>query len=357
MDRTANINGVSENATFTLSVDGGATCTGTFTVIAVGGSVATSNATCSDDGEITVVSPLGSGNFNYSIDSTTFQASNTFLNVATGVYDVYIRDVDVPLDCPIGNAIVDSNQVAAYAISASCSNGIANDDAYLQISSADGDSYHFSAGSTFNDNGGADTYTNATAITTTLVTFGSLPNPAAPTDYTIRVYNGANDCFTDVVVNLQPQDCNETGCNCAEYIYLNDRNTGVVYKFEVNPTDGSLTEVTSNGNRWYPIDGSITELPSPHGLATDLNGFLYIGELSKGNIRKLNCEGEIFPESEFEIISGGQNFGSIGNVLYVSVTTEDPDGIYAYDLCTGAELGFVTLNDSPTIALNNPTAN
>ena len=87
-------------------------------------------------------------------------------------------------------------------------------------------------------------------------------------------------------------------CNCKEYIYINEPFTGTVHKLEVNPGI-PLTEVigVNGGANWYPGSGT-SQLSSPHGLAYDLNGNLYIGgsAYSEGSpLRKFDCDGEIDP--------------------------------------------------------------
>ena len=63
--------------------------------------------------------------------------------------------------CPSGTAPT----VTAFAIQPSCTDGVAGSDGYLQLSSVtDGDAYHWSTGNTFDDNGGANTFANATSL-------------------------------------------------------------------------------------------------------------------------------------------------------------------------------------------------
>ena len=230
-----------------------------------------------------------------------------------------------------------------FAIQASCTDGVANNDAYLQLSSISyGDAFHYSIGNTFDDNGGAKTYVNAQVITgSSAQTANIITNPSTPTDYTIRLYNGSNSCYEDIVVTLEVQDC-AVGCDCVDYVYLNETtNGGAVHKFNVSAS-GLLTEVAgANGMPWY---ASVNEIPddqmaSPHGLGSDLNGNIYIGEGFGGPVRKLDCNGNIEPTSEFEISDGGFNVGMIGNNLYIN-SYSNP-GIQAYDLCTEVSQGYV----------------
>ncbi len=139
-------------------------------------------------------------------------------------------------------------------------------------------------------------------------------------------------------------------CKCSQYIYLNDptNNTnGYVHKFRVE-TNGLLTELpngTTGTIPWFPSGGG---LPSPHGLGQDLNGNIYIGETTGGDVRKLTCDGTLVPETGtggFRIATGGYNFVSKDGILYLN-----PPGrnrIVAYRLCDGVLLGFVSLRDLP----------
>ena len=156
------------------------------------------------------------------------------------------------------------------------------------------------------------------------------------------------------VLAVQAYPSNLQVCNCTDYIYLNEPVTLSVHKFQIN-ADGSLTEVfggAAQNQPWYPGD-NVSELPSPHGLAADLNGFLYIGEgAGAGNMRKLNCDGEIVPTTEFAIpIPGAYNFGSVGNTIYANTGFNNAismeGDIQAYDLCTSSLMGEVEFCENP----------
>jgi len=227
--------------------------------------------------------------------------------------------------------------VTAFAIQSSCTNGVVNSDGYLQLSAVtDGDKVNFSTGNTYT---GPTDYNDASALTIGALPFQfntGLSNPSGTQDYTIRVFNGETACFTDVVVTLNEQNCT-VGCDCEEHIYLNETsNGGKIHKFSV-ASDGTLTEITNSGNAWYPGSG-ISEISTPHGIAIDLNGNVYVGEDSFADIRRLNCDGEIVPKSTFEIDHSGFNFGSIGNYLYTNPRANSGRSDYTineYDLCTG----------------------
>ncbi|MGB1207280.1 MAG: DUF4347 domain-containing protein [Chitinophagales bacterium] len=239
----------------------------------------------------------------------------------------------------------------AYVLAASCTNETPNDDAYFQISTAtNATHYNFIAGSDYST-GDAD-IANATAfdVSTDLpLQFGTLANPSSSQDYTIRIFNTESDCYTDITVTLMEQECT-VGCSCIDYVYLNDPQddvNGFIHKFSIN-VDGTLTEIDGDPNtvgtqNWFPAGGG---LPSPHGLATDLNGYLYIAETSSGDIRRLTCEGNMSDELDFVINDGGYNFRSYENILYVN--SRNPNEIRAYDLCDGSLLGYIELDGADT---------
>ncbi|MEM6316995.1 MAG: SdrD B-like domain-containing protein, partial [Bacteroidota bacterium] len=261
-------------------------------------------------------------------------------------------------DCSSTSSSCTNPTVSANATQATCTGSTANDDGVLRLSSvSSGDRYHWSTGNTFNDNGGADTYANATSLSGAsypLQIATGLSNPTGSQDYTIRVYNGANSCYTDIVATLNEQNCS-FDCACTEYIYLNEPDAEAVHKVEILP-NGTLSEVFGGANNdkfWYPGDNA-SELSSPHGFAVDVNGYLYIGETqeSVSNIRRLTCDGEIRPTSEFAIANTGwkQNTFSIGNTLYNNSNL----GPTKWDLCTGQQLGQLCLGDmlGNTMAVN-----
>jgi len=249
----------------------------------------------------------------------------------------------------------------AYAISPSCTNNEPDDNGFLQISATNGDRFHYSIGNTFDDNSGANTYTNATAITTTPITTPAiLTNPGSDTEYTIRIYKGPS-CFKDVVVILKPQTCVQ-GCECTEYMYLNEiSHGGSIHKFALDADyDASSDPATAIigtevGNPWYNNFANREALSFPHGLGIDINGFLYIGETGSldnnlnNEIRRFSCDGVPVPSSAFTIPrTAGSNFASNENTLYVNYNDDsDPSTstwITAYDLCDGSLLGYYCLD-------------
>jgi len=145
---------------------------------------------------------------------------------------------------------------------------------------------------------------------------------------------------------LIAQNINGQNCNCTEYLYLNDTGLNYVEKFQIN-TDGSLTEIgdAANGMPWLNAAGIVD---FPHGIASDVNGNVYIGETDPNNgqlnIQKFSCTGEkLDADLSTPAIDNFTNDGfgysqfTVGNLLYVGI--DGSGSINIYDLCTGELAG------------------
>jgi len=145
---------------------------------------------------------------------------------------------------------------------------------------------------------------------------------------------------------LIAQNINGQNCNCTEYLYLNDTGLNYVEKFRINP-DGSLTEIgdAANGMPWLNAAGIVD---FPHGIASDVNGNVYIGETDPNNgqlnIQKFSCTGEkLDADLSTPAIDNFTNDGfgysqfTVGNLLYVGI--DGSGSINIYDLCTGELAG------------------
>ncbi len=137
-------------------------------------------------------------------------------------------------------------------------------------------------------------------------------------------------------------------CVCYDFIYLNDTGgpENKVKKFKVDAT-GVLTEI---GNPWLLANGIVDQ---PHGIAADLNGFLYIGERDtqngEYNIQKFTCDAEKV-DADLSTITidnftdDGYSYShfSIGNYLYANIYYDEFNSyneIRIYDLCSGDLIG------------------
>ena len=155
-----------------------------------------------------------------------------------------------------------------------------------------------------------------------------------------------------LLVFFSMQKIQAQSCNCKEYIYLNEPTKQSVHKFQVG-SNLLLNEITVGGKPWYPGNYPSSELPSPHGLGTDLNGFLYIGETGAGvsKVRKFTSDGQIFPTSQYDLTISEfkQNIFSIGNTMYYNGT----DSPMAVDICTKTPIGKLCVNDAGGVPMKN----
>ncbi|MEO0727185.1 MAG: SdrD B-like domain-containing protein [Bacteroidota bacterium] len=285
--------------------------------------------------------------------------------------DYFVRLFNMGNECSIDvmvtAATIDCNctppsDVAAFAIQASCNeDGSINDDGYLQLSTVTGGlSYEVNVGSA---NDGTGTRTSLVGASFPLQIQTGIENPSGSQVYNIRIYaedvGGAANCFVDVMVTMNEQDCT-LGCDCTDFIYLNEPSTGEVLKFQASPNSIGLIPVAgANGIPWYPGSSGGSQLQSPHGIAVDINGKLYIGQRgTDSRIRTLNCLGEIDPVDGSEIRytdDYGQNFFISGSTLYYNSS----GGPTANNICSGQELGQACLNDpfgnpTPPFGASNP---
>ena len=141
-------------------------------------------------------------------------------------------------------------------------------------------------------------------------------------------------------ISLSPQASAQSGCNCSEYVYLNEPHSGgavLKYKVEAN---GDLTPISPP---WFDNGAAGEDLTVPHGLGIDPNGFIYVGEIaSGGQIRRFTCDGGILPESEFAITNGGQtSIASLDGFLYAN--DWNSRFIKKHDYCTQGLVAEVEL--------------
>ncbi len=343
LDVVNNANGCLTTQTVTLSVESCPECViPEATLVGVEGGCSND-----DDASISISAAMNANQANYSI-GTTYSGPNYngtgAIDISGGVGSVTglsynteytIRIFNGNSSCFMDYALTVPNttvsQATLTATEGTCSDITPNDDASISISGVmNADVANYSTGATYsgpdyNGSGAIDISGGSGMIT------GLMHN----TEYTIRIFNGSNDCFVDYMVTTSSIDCNATSgdCGCTDYLYLAEPVDGTVHKFVL---DGTFP-APEIGSPWY----GGTEFPKPHGIAVDLNGFLYIGEVAINgddtNIRKVTCDGTVFPDTEFHVDDFANNMQSIGNTLYVA--GGGISGIRAYDLCTGELIG------------------
>jgi gliding motility-associated-like protein len=88
---------VNQAGTYTVTVTNTQGCSKTRTIIVTASNIATiNNIEINDltDNNSVIVNVTGNGNFEYSLDGVTYQSSNSFYNVASGNYTVFVNDID-----------------------------------------------------------------------------------------------------------------------------------------------------------------------------------------------------------------------------------------------------------------------
>ncbi len=121
--------------TYTVTITDGSTCSSTASVTLTDppllslSSTATAASGCSvPDGTITITSSGSTGDLEYSIDNTNWLPSNTFTNISSGTYSVYVRNTDqtcfagpetVVIDEPVGPTIFSAAAINPQAIGSS----------------------------------------------------------------------------------------------------------------------------------------------------------------------------------------------------------------------------------------------
>lgn len=176
------------------------------TIIAIGSIIDCSTP----KGTITATVTGGTPAYQYSIDGTSFQPSNSFANLNGGTYTITVKDLNLCVGA-VTAAItladtVKPTYMSAVATMATCTAGNANNDGKITISGVvNGVSYQYSAGNIFNASAAIPAV--ATAIPSNGVLSSTLPNPTANSQfYTIRVFN-SNGCYKDVTVELLKRVC------------------------------------------------------------------------------------------------------------------------------------------------------
>ncbi|MEM1215137.1 MAG: SdrD B-like domain-containing protein [Bacteroidota bacterium] len=238
---------------------------------------------------------------------------------------------------------------------ASCVGKNVQADAQINLSEIVGDRVGIVAGTDYDLNGGAS-YAAATELGG--ATTYDFTNLSQGTDYVVRIYDGSNTSFQDYPQRTNTIDCTMP-CDCVDYVYLNDTDgANLVHKFSIDPVTGDLTEI---GSPWLPT-GTIND---PHGLAMDLNGFLYVGEPvgrdgtggttdfgfsgPSSNIFRLNCDGMVMDDDFIgtELRTWAANFTASNGYLFVPNSIDET--IDAYELCTGTYVGSMYVNNGNDI--------
>ncbi len=145
---------------------------------------------------------------------------------------------------------------------------------------------------------------------------------------------------------------NLQSCNCTDFLFVNDTGPDLVHKFEVLP-DGSVQEVFVNGMPFLPPGVSPSD---PHGIASDINGNIYIADIGRNgqqdSLFVFNCAGEPLNGGEALLDAENfllrvNNFASFNEFLYFVNRRTTGTDIMLVDPCSADTIGrmAVPVND------------
>ena len=174
--------------------------------------------------------PAGRSSYRWYKDGVelTAQTGNTLDITAPGAYSLAVDDVTGKCPdfscCPY--IVVEDSlpRFQATAVAATCVGNVPQANGRIVLSGYDPThTYQYSAGTSFNPAASLSGAPKALATAPNGVIVGNLTGVTTPTQYTVRVYNGAG-CFTDVIVTLAPTTCVCPTDVCAPFIVSRTRS-------------------------------------------------------------------------------------------------------------------------------------
>lgn len=198
---------------YTITVSGKEGCTGTATTsveISPKPTITVSSNTPVCENSLLTLSASGGDSYSWAgpanFSSTLQNPSREEATTAmAGVYSVTVKS---ELGCTnSGTTSVSVRPLPSFdaeAVSPTCKDKELLDNGQLIVKNVkNGNRVGYSVGDTYN----GPNYSGATAIPNGGVIVSNLVNPDEEQTYTIRIFNGSNDCYTDVKVTLKPGTC------------------------------------------------------------------------------------------------------------------------------------------------------
>lgn len=94
----------------------------------------------------------------------------------------------------------------SYGVAATCAGSLPNNDAAIYVTGvSSANKYGYSAGGSYS----GPNYASATSLGGTTISATGLSGNENATQYTVRIFNGSNICFVDIVINVAGSACNE----------------------------------------------------------------------------------------------------------------------------------------------------
>jgi len=207
------------------------------------------NTSCygGNDGTITASATGGTGPYTYSLNGTTFQASNVFTGLGAGTYTVYVKDSKPCVAyTPANSVIVDQPAapvtITATAIAPTCFNGSDGSVTNIIVTGGTGPyTYEISGGQYTGLLSGAYTITATDAKGCTGSLIVQLVNPAPPV---ITISNNGPVCEgTDALLSVQESYFSYSWTGPTSINNSTSQNATAV-----NPSDGNIYSVTITDN-------------------------------------------------------------------------------------------------------------
>ena len=143
-------------------------------------------------------------------------------------FKIYANTCPTPCDEPNGETIT--------VTSATCTGLVSNDDATISISGVtDGDKIGIFAGGPY----AGPNYASADILVAGAYTYTALSNPVSNRTYTIRIFNGADDCYVDRTAELFEFSCGLCSNASIEIIEVT-QNDSDSYPANSDPTEDDM---------------------------------------------------------------------------------------------------------------------
>ena len=208
-----------------------------------------------------------------------------------------------PTYCPV--PCVQPTAATLTPLKATCTGNTVNSNAQIQISGvAGGDKVGISTGSVYT--GAA--YSAAQTLTSGAYNFTGLTNPTGSQTYTIRIFNGSNDCYIDRTVELLEAGC--LPCSNLKITVLGSGNGSI----ETNSTNNSVIIQTCKSNNYIDLKLAKTVSPSTGATCPTATDFVWTLTLTnEGTMTATNIQVADFMSDSLLLVSANPSIGAFGS--------------------------------------------
>ncbi len=230
-----------------------------------------------------------------------FNADGCYTDLFATIPPVNCPKPEIPCTAPSGMKI--------STTLATCTGDVANADAEINVTNViEGDRAAYSIGNSFS----GDDYNSASSINSGGITFSGLANPTGSQIYTVRTYNGADDCYTDRLVILEDADCGPCSNSLVEIINsgANDPDSAPG-NGEVSEDDALTFEICRSDEM---IDIELSKTVSPSSGMAGITDFVWtITVQNTGTMTATNVQiKDLLPEESLALTSSNPSIGTFG---------------------------------------------